>query len=131
VSIRFEILSPVADPANLALRRRRMADKSKRDDGRSRLMWRNLLLTGLATVLGLASFYAILGVMLANLHPAQPGLAEGERSPEERIRQVRMEDERKLTTYELIDPEKGIWRIPIDVAIEKMIAERPPRPPTK
>ena len=68
-------------------------------------------------------FFVILALMLANLHESAPPLAEGELSAEERIRQLQAVDHRKLTTYERIDDENNVWRIPIEAAIEKMIAD--------
>lgn len=86
-------------------------------------VWQSIVWTLTGTVLGLASFFTILALVLVNLSkPAAPA-AEGQLSPIEKIQQLRAEDQRQLTTYELIDREKGTWRIPIDVAIEKLLAE--------
>lgn len=101
-----------------------MADKRKQTESRQMSKSWSVLLTVVGTVLGLASFFTILGLMLANLHESQPQLSEGEPLPAERLLQLRAEDERRLTTYEPIDQDKGVWRIPMDVAIDKMIAER-------
>ena len=101
-----------------------MVDEARPDSGQQTSKSWRILLTVLGTVWGLASFFTILGLMFANLHESPPQLSEGELSPAERLSQLQAEDLRQLTTYELIDPEKGIWRIPIDVAIDKMLAER-------
>jgi hypothetical protein len=100
-----------------------MGDKPNNDDGGRKPKWASLFLSLIGTVMGLASFFAVFALMLANLHEKEPSVAEGELSPSERIRQQQVEDQRKLTTYELIDKQNGVWRIPIEVAMEKMIAE--------
>jgi hypothetical protein len=100
-----------------------VTDERTSDRGGPRPQWKSVLLSTLGTVLGLVLFFAMLALMLANLHESDPPLAEGELSAAQRIRQLHVEDRRKLTTYELIDEENNVWRIPIDVAIEKMIAE--------
>jgi hypothetical protein len=100
-----------------------MADESKVDAAKQTSGWYRVLVTTVGTVLGLASFFTILGLMLANLYPGQSLPADGEPPVEERLRELKTDDQQKLTTYHLIDAEKGIWRIPIDVAMEKMITE--------
>ena len=82
--------------------------------------------TVLGTVLGLASFFTVLALMLSALNDGKSTVDLGDPSalaPIEKIRQLRAEDQRQLTTYELIDKEKGVWRIPIDVAIDRLVAE--------
>lgn len=103
-----------------------MTDQPVHDQERQEPTWQTTALTVLGTVLGLASFFTILCVLLANLPVRPPRTDQGEIAPTEKLRQHKAEDERRLTTYELIDPDNGVWRIPIDVAIDKMVAESHP-----
>jgi hypothetical protein len=98
-------------------------DKQTADIDSKASTWQNIVSTLIGTVLGLASFFTILALMLMNLPEATPPVAEGQLPPVEQLRQLKAEDQRQLTTYELIDREKGTWRIPIDVAMEKMLTE--------
>jgi hypothetical protein len=88
--------------------------------------WRNVAVTVLGTVLGLASFFTVLILMLSALNDGKSTVDLEDPSalvPIEKIRQLRTEDQRQLTTYELIDKEQGVWRIPIEVAIDRLVAE--------
>jgi uncharacterized membrane protein YukC len=39
------------------------------------------------------------------------------------LKEVREEEKEKLTTYKLIDPEKGVYRIPIERAMHLLVEE--------
>lgn len=76
-------------------------------------------------LLGLGLIAVVLGIMIRTSPTAPPIPVDPERTPPlERLADARAEAETLRTTYGWVDKENGIVRIPLDVAIEKLIAEQ-------
>jgi len=79
-------------------------------------------------VLGTLAGVSVIVVMIAILanRAVTPPQIAGIKTPAEReelLRKARAEDHQTLTTYAWVDRQKGVVRIPIDVAMQKLIAE--------
>jgi hypothetical protein len=87
-----------------------------------------IFVTVVGTILGLSTVFVIIGLMVWLGQPAPPPPREDER-PRLTLEEVRAAEHQALTTYTWIDRERGIVRIPIEAAMERLVQEgRPPRP---
>jgi hypothetical protein len=76
-------------------------------------------------LVGLGLIAVVLGIMIWTSPTAPPIPVDPERTPPlELLADARAEAETLRTTYGWVDKENGIVRIPLDVAIEKLIAEQ-------
>jgi len=78
------------------------------------------------TLLGVLVIFVMLLGLLATEPPA-PNVPTGGAdapTPEAVLRQLRAREEMLLTTYGWVDREKGVVRIPVEAAMEKVIEER-------
>lgn len=73
---------------------------------------------------GLALFSTVLGIMFWTRKPpaVAPKGPEG-RPAQEVLQEVRSQHEQELSSYGWVDKEKGVVRIPIERAMELLIAE--------
>lgn len=86
---------------------------------------RRIAISIIGTLLGVASIVAILGLMLYVGQPAV-SIVQGQKTPEERsatLRELREADQKAITSYGWVDQGKGIVRIPVDVAMDKLVQE--------
>lgn len=73
---------------------------------------------------GTLVIFVVLGLMLKLSRPADPIPADPNAPPPlERLRELEAADAEALTGYAWVDKERGIVRIPIEAAMEKLIAE--------
>jgi hypothetical protein len=94
----------------------RPAGATERRDG-----WR-IAAAVVGTLLGVASILAIIGTMLYVGH-SEPSVP-GRRSDEERaalLARHQAEDQQELSTYGWVDRGQGVVRIPISVAMDKVV----------
>lgn len=78
----------------------------------------------LGTIAGLALGLAVIITMLYVNRPADPIPTDPDApTPEQRLAELRADEEQALTRYGWIDREQGIVRIPIDRAMEKLVTE--------
>lgn len=86
-----------------------------------------LVVAVIGTLLGICVIVVVLGLMLwtGGVTPISPpsALTPGGVPRDEALTQLRAEFDKKLTTYGWVDREKGIVRIPIDQAMEKLVAQ--------
>ncbi|MHC4339244.1 MAG: hypothetical protein ACYSX0_03380 [Planctomycetota bacterium] len=78
----------------------------------------------LGTLAGVILIFVILWIMRRAQPAAEPLPGDPEaKPPEEILAEMRTEETEKLTTYGWVDREKGIVRIPIEEAMQKLIEE--------
>jgi hypothetical protein len=76
-------------------------------------------------LVGLSLIAVVLGIMIRTSPTAPPIPVDPDQKPPlERLADTRAEAERLRTTYGWVDEEQGIVRIPLDVAIDRLIAEQ-------
>ena len=76
----------------------------------------------LATVAGMLLIFVVLGLML-RISQSAPAIDPGDKAPYAVLQKLQSDDRRALTAYGWVDRKNGVVRIPIDVAMEKLIAE--------
>lgn len=89
-----------------------------------RSAWKIALGVG-GTLAGVALVVILLAILLSTAFvkpTVAGGLTEAQRY--ELLTKTRAEDHKLLTTYGWVDKSKGIVRLPIDVAMQKLIEER-------
>ena len=78
------------------------------------------LLAVLGLVLGLSTMLSLLVVMTQVGKPKETPKA----LPQQSLQELQAANEQSLGSYGWVDQKKGVVRIPIDVAMEKLIEER-------
>lgn len=77
------------------------------------------------TLLGVLVIFAMLFGMLSTGEPVpNVPVAEDAPTPAALLEEVRAHEAEMLSTYGWVDREEGLVRIPIDLAVEKLIDER-------
>jgi len=76
-----------------------------------------------ATLAGVLVIFALLEVFVLS-RPVADNVPAREKTPEEVRRELEQEDREKLETYGWVDRKAGRVRIPIERAMEKLLAER-------
>lgn len=76
-----------------------------------------------ATLAGVLLILVMLELFVLS-RPGKDAVPAREKTPAEWREQLRREDEEKLGTYGWVDREKGVVRIPVERAIEKLLEER-------
>lgn len=100
-----------------------MASNSKKASGEIRLG--GLLISVGGTAAGLLSIFVIIAIMLVfTPSPGNLPVDPERRPPEEIIRAVRAADAEKTTTHGWVDRNQGVVRLPVDVAVEVLLAEQ-------